>query len=36
MEVVVYEAYGGHAMSVVGVGNMVDGLYMAEVSFSGK
>ena len=25
----------GHAASVVGVGNMHDGLYMAEVSLSG-
>jgi len=31
MEVVVCEGYGGHAASVVGVGDIVDGLYMAEV-----
>jgi len=35
MEVVVCEGYEGHVTSVVGVGDMVDGLYMAEVFLSG-
>jgi len=35
MEVVACEGCGGHAASVVGVGDMVDGLHMAEVSLSG-
>jgi len=35
MEVMVCEGYGGHATFVVGVGNVVDGLCVAEVSLSG-
>jgi len=34
MKVVVCEGCGGHAASVAGVGDMIDGLYMAEVSLS--
>jgi len=34
MKIVIYEGYEGHTTSVVGVGDMVDGLYMAEVSLS--
>jgi len=36
MEVVVREGYGGHVSFVMGLGNVVDGLYMAEVSLSGE
>jgi len=36
MEVIVSEGYGEHAACVVGVSDMVDGLYMAEVSLSGR
>ena len=35
VEVVIGEYDGGHAASVVGMGDMVDGLYIAEVSLSG-
>ena len=33
VEVVICEYDGGHTASVVGMGDMVDGLYMAEVLF---
>jgi len=36
VEVVICEYDGGHTASVVGMGDMVDGLYMAEVSLSGR
>ena len=36
MKVVVHEGYGGHATSVMRMGNVVDGLDMAEVSLSGE
>ena len=36
VKVVVYEDDGRHAASVMGVGNVVDGLNMAEVFLSGK
>jgi len=36
LEVIICEYNGGHTASVVGMGDMVDGLYMAEVSFSGR
>ena len=36
VEVIVCEYNGRHAASVVGMGDMVDGLYMAEMSFSGR
>ena len=36
MKVVICEDDGRHAASVVGLGDMVDGLDMAEVSFSGR
>jgi len=36
VEVVVCEGYGRHAASVMGMGNVVDGLDMAEVSLSGR
>jgi len=36
VEVIIYEYDGGHTASVVGMGDMVDGLYMAEVSLSGR
>jgi len=36
MEVVICEDDRRHAASVVGVGDMIDGLDMAEVSFSGR
>ena len=36
MEVVICEYDGGHTASVVEMGDMVDGLYMAEVSLSGR
>ena len=36
VEVVICEYDGGHTASVVGIGDMVDGLYMAEVSLSGR
>jgi len=36
VEVIICEYNGGHRASVVGMGDMVDGLYMAEVSLSGK
>jgi len=35
VEVVICEYDGWHTTSVVGMGHMVDGLYMAEVSLSG-
>jgi len=35
MKIVVLEGYGGHATFVMRVGNVVDGLDMAEVSLSG-
>jgi len=34
LEVIVCEGYEGHATSMVGVGDMVDGLYMAEAEVS--
>jgi len=36
VEVIIYEYNGGHTASVVGIGDMVDGLYMADMSFSGR
>jgi len=36
VEVIICEYNGGHMASVVGMGDVVDGLYMAEVSFSGR
>jgi len=36
VEVIICEYDGGHTASVVGVGDMVDGLYIAEVSLSGR
>ena len=36
VEVVVCEGYGRQAASVMGVGNVVDGLYMAEVFLSSR
>ena len=36
VEVIICEYDGGHTASVVGIGDMVDGLYMAEVSLSGR
>jgi len=36
VEVIIYEYNGRHTASVVGMGDVVDGLYMAEVSFSGR
>jgi len=36
VEVIICEYNGGHTASVVGMGDMVDGLYMAEVSLSGR
>jgi len=36
VEVVVREGYGRHAASVMGMGNVVDGLDMAEVSLHGE
>ena len=36
VEVIICEDDRGHTASVVGMGDMVDGLYMAEVSFSGR
>jgi len=36
MKVVIYEDDGRHAASMVGMGDMVDGLDMAEVSHSGR
>jgi len=36
VEVIICEYNGGHTAFVVGMGDMVDGLYMAEVSFSGR
>ena len=36
MEVIICEYNGGHTASVVGMSDVVDGLYMAEVSFSAK
>jgi len=36
VEVVICEYDGGHTASVVGMGDMVDGLYVAEVSLSGR
>jgi len=35
VEVVIHEYDGGHTTSVMGMSDMVDGLYMAEVSLSG-
>jgi len=35
VEVVICEYDGGHTTSVMGMSDMVDGLYMAEVSLSG-
>ena len=36
MEVIIYEYNRRHTTSLVGMGDVVDGLYMAEVSFSGR
>ena len=36
VEVIICEYYRRHTASVVGVGDVVDGLYMAEMSFSGR
>jgi len=36
VEVIICEYNMGHTTSVVGMGDMVDGLYMAEVSLSGR
>ena len=36
VEVIVCEYNGGHTSSMMGLSDMVDGLYMAEVSFSGR
>ena len=36
VEVVIREYDGGHTTSVMGMSDMVDALYMAEVSFSGR
>ena len=36
VEIVIREYDGGHTTFVIGMSDMVDGLYMAEVSFSGR
>jgi len=36
MEIIIREYDGGHTTSVMGMSDMVDGLYMAEVSLSGR
>jgi len=36
VEVIICEYDRRHTVSVVGMGDVVDGLYMAEVSFSGR
>ena len=36
VEVIICEYNGGHTASVLGMSDMVDGLYMAEVSFSDR
>jgi len=36
VEVIIYEDDRRHTASVVGMGDVVDGFYMAEVSFSGR
>ena len=36
VEVVIREYNGGHTASVVGMSDMVDGLYMVKVSLSGR
>jgi len=36
VEVIICEDDRRHTASVVGIGDVLDGLYMAEVSFSGK
>jgi len=36
VEVIICESNGGHTASMVGMGDVVDGLYMAEVSFPSR